>query len=379
MKKTPAIFLIVAAICACLGFALAAGGTVEDPLISRSYLEGNYQAGLLAEADTRAASDMEAILQSGLGGLDDQKAELNQRIRLLTEGYEYHSVFSDVRLKRDDTVSGVTGTGVLVLAGSASVSFPSGTVVDVSAGEAVSAGSALQTDHRYLVAEDTEAIFTVTSDTAVLSTDGYFFLEQSTATDYNALADALKAMNLFRGSDTPYGSGYALEEKPTRIQGLVMFLRLIGEEDDALAFAGKNPFVDTDPWCDRYLAYAYAMGYTNGVDLPRGLFDPQATITATQYATFVLRALGYSDSAGEFSWDAALDKADSIGLITAGERTMLNEETFYRAQLVYLSYYSLSGQLKNSGTTGLDRLIAKGFISSETAQAAMSAVIVNRL
>jgi hypothetical protein len=58
---------------------------------------------------------------------------------------------------------------------------------------------------------------------------------------------------------------------------------------------------------------------------------------------------------------------------------MLNEETFYRAQLVYLSYYSLSGQLKNSGTTVLDRLIAKGFISSETAQAAMSAVIVNRL
>ncbi len=228
-------------------------------------------------------------------------------------------------------------------------------MIDVSTGDAVSSGGALQTDHRYLVAEDTEAVFTVTSDTAVVSTDGYYFLGKSAATDYNALADALKAMNLFRGSDTPYGSGYALEEKPTRIQGLVMFLRLIGEEDAALAYTGNNPFVDTDPWCDRYLAYAYAMGYTNGVDLPRGLFDPQTTITATQYATFVLRALGYSDSAGEFSWDAALDKALSINLITAGEKTMLNAaRRFTGRSWSIFSYYSLSGgHLKGQRTTVL--------------------------
>jgi predicted RecA/RadA family phage recombinase len=232
---------------------------------------------------------MDAVLKSGLGELDAWKGELNKRIDLLAQGYEYHSVFSDFRLKRNDTVRGITGTGVVLLAGSASVSYPSGSVIDVSAGETVSSGSGIAAGHRYMVAEDTEAVFTITSDTAVISTDGYYCLGKSAATDYNALAGALKEMNLFRGSDTPYGFGYALEEKPTRIQGLVMFLRLIGEEEAALAFSGKNPFKDTDPWCDRYLAYAYAMGYTKGVDLTRGIFDPQTPISATQYMTFLLR------------------------------------------------------------------------------------------
>jgi hypothetical protein len=117
MKKTPAILLIIAAVSACLVFALAAGGTAGDPLISKSYLEGEYQTGLLTDAESRAASDMDAVLQAALGDLDTQKTELDKRIRLLAEGYEYHSTFSDVRLKQNDLVSGVTGTGVLLLAG----------------------------------------------------------------------------------------------------------------------------------------------------------------------------------------------------------------------------------------------------------------------
>jgi hypothetical protein len=58
---------------------------------------------------------------------------------------------------------------------------------------------------------------------------------------------------------------------------------------------------------------------------------------------------------------------------------MLIERPFYRAQMVYLSYYSLTAKLKGGETTVLSRLVDKGFISSQTAQAAMSSVSVNRL
>ena len=71
--------------------------------------------------------------------------------------------------------------------------------------------------------------------------------------DYNALADALKQMGLFQGTGTAYGSGYDLEQAPTRIVGLVMFLRLIGEEGAALSSTAANPFADTPAWCDRYV------------------------------------------------------------------------------------------------------------------------------
>lgn len=55
-------------------------------------------------------------------------------------------------------------------------------------------------------------------------------------------------MGLFQGSGTAYGSGYDLERVPTRIEGLVLFLRLIGEEKAALAYGGENPFTDVPAW-----------------------------------------------------------------------------------------------------------------------------------
>src|SRR5699024_2757273 len=105
---------------------------------------------------------------------------------------------------------GATGTGVLLLAGSAQVTFSSGAVVDVTTGSTVPSGSALSLNHRYLVAEDTAASFTVTSKTAVVDYQGPYDFLYSAATDYNAIAAALKTMHLFQGSFTGYGEGYDL-------------------------------------------------------------------------------------------------------------------------------------------------------------------------
>ena len=51
-------------------------------------------------------------------------------------------------------------------------------------------------------------------------------------------------MHLFQGSLTGYGQGYDLEAAPTRLQALIMFIRVLGEEDAALAWSGTTPFTD---------------------------------------------------------------------------------------------------------------------------------------
>lgn len=370
------VVLGIVVVLAAVGVAVAAGGTAGNPLISQSYLEGTYRPRLMAQVQEQINTSTGAVYDRVLA-----QAQTGQTTGQTPAG-SYNDGFHDDRYKKDDRVTGVTGTGFLLLAGQAVFSYSGGTVVDVSTGAEVASGTALLPDHRYLTAEDTRAAVIITSDTAVLSLDGYYDVTPSNATDYNALADALKALGIFRGSDTPYGSGYALEEQPTRIQGLVMFLRLIGEEDEALASTVPNPFRDTDPWCDRYVAYAYAMGYTKGTDDTRGIFSPSEPITATQYLTFLLRALGYRDdgtATADFTWDLAIPAAVHFGVLTEGEQAMLESNTFYRAQMVYVSWFGLQARCKDSGKTALQRLIDSGAVSAAEAERQMKTVTVARL
>lgn len=286
--------------------------------------------------------------------------------------------WTDFRFKKDDVITLGTGASFLLLAGEADVSS-SGTVVDATDGQETPDGTALLPQHHYLAAEKTVAAITVTSDTAVLSLEGSYALSPSKSTDYNMLADALKTMGLFKGSDTGYGSGYDLEKVPTRIQGLIMFLRLIGEEQAALSSTAPCPFSDVPAWCQRYVAYAYEKGYTKGVSQTE--FGPSLELRATEYLTFVLRALGYSDSGenADFAWDAALSKALQLGVLTAREHKQLTEQPFLRAQVVYVSYYALDARLKTTGKSLYATLVASGALDAAVAGPARAAVTTVRL
>ena len=53
-------------------------------------------------------------------------------------------------------------------------------------------------------------------------------------------ADKLASLHLFQGTE----QGYQLNASPSRIQGLVMLIRLLGMEDEALACTEDVPFTD---------------------------------------------------------------------------------------------------------------------------------------
>lgn len=336
--------------------ALAAGGDLSDPLASLSYLTGIFTDTVNKRVDEKLNASDQALLSGNLEAVSGSST----------------ATWTETRLKEGDVLTGSTGTSVLVLAGGARVTF-SGAVVDVTTGTAVTSGSALAVNHRYLVAENTTADFTVTSKTAVVDYQGPYAFRYSNATDYNAIAAALKTLNLFKGSFTGYGEGYDLEVAPTRLQALIMFIRVLGEEDAALAYTGPMPFTDVaaGSQSEKYVGYAYSKGYTNGYSATT--FRPSQTVTAGQYMEFMLRALGYS-SAANTDLSGTLDNAYANGVITSGELTALQSGTFLRADLVYVSYYALDATMTGTGITLRDTLMNKGTFTSAQVSAAAALV-----
>lgn len=320
----------------------AAAGSAADPLASLSYLTGVFTDKVDAAVNDRLDRS-EALLRENAGNIAASAV----------------ASWTEVRLKQDDILQASAGDGVLLLAGSGTVTYPAGAVVDVTAGEVVPSGGSLAVRHRYLAAEDTSASFTVTSKTAVVDWQGTCAFYYSTSTDYNAMAAALKAMHLFQGSYTGYGQGFDLEVSPTRLQALIMFIRVLGEESEALAWSGTCPFTDVQAGTNgaKYVGYAYEKGYTNGWSATE--FRPSAPVNARQYTEFVLRALGYSSAANTDLSDT-LERAQRAGVLTEGEAAMLQRDPFLRAELVYISYYALEAQVSGTGRTLGEQLMDKG-------------------
>ena len=380
MKKRVIAVVAASAVTLCTAVTIAVGGTAGDPMLSKSYIDGAYTVQTISKAEEKITLRHDTLYQSAEETLKAKNDDYLTRGGLVTGDGTYQAAFSDLRVKEGDTVRIETGSGFLLLAGDVELSCTGNKTIDLSNGWEKGNG-ALTAGRRYLVVEDTVAVLTVTSPTAVLSLEGYYTLTESSATDYNALADGLEALGLFKGSDTGYGFGYDLEAKPTRIQALIMFLRLIGEEQAALSTTAACPFTDVPAWCQPYVAYAYEQGLTKGVDDAAMLFGTADYVTAGQYVTFILRALGYQDSGDtpDFTWDTALQRGMDLGILTAGEYKMLMEEPFLRAQVAYLSYFALEHTYKDRAETLQTQLTTSGVLDAADVAAVRGGIDVSRL
>ena len=355
MKKVSVLALFFA-LTVLAGVVFAAGGDSSDPLISLSYLQGTFRDKVdrsvdnkLDTSDKAAYAQAESALRAAISA-----AEANV-------GGNVADTFTERRLKQGDILSGATGLQVIVLAGNVTAQFSSGAVVDVTAGSEIQSGAALTANHRYLVAEDTSAQFTVVGKTAVMSYCGPFALTLSSTADYPAMASSLKTLGLFRGSDTAYGEGFDLEKAPTRMEALIMLIRLLGEEKEALSCTASFPFTDIPDWAEPYAAYGYSKGYTNGVSPTE--FGTWMSASAEMYTEFLLRALRYSSTA-QTDISTAPERAQAAGVLTAGEVSALRAQTFLRADVVYLSYYALETNV-SGGTALSDTLVARGVFTAD--------------
>lgn len=180
--------------------------------------------------------------------------------------------------------------------------------------------------------------------------------------DSTARADQLSELGLFQGTD----SGYQLDAVPTRIQGVVMLLRLLGLEEEALATTEPSPFTDVT-WGDNYVSYAYQNGLTQGTSA--STFSPNTTLDARSYVTFLLRALGYSDAEGDFTWADALTFAAGQSMMDTASAAALADASIDRGDMVDLSYAALTCGVKSGGTLA-EQLVEQGVFTAEAAAAA---------
>lgn len=166
-----------------------------------------------------------------------------------------------------------------------------------------------------------------------------------------AAADALNELGLFKGvGDNEDGTpNYNLDGQLPREQAVTLLVRLLGKEGDALAGTWTTPFTDVADWAAPYVGYAFENGLTNGVS--ETLFGSAELVSASQYLTFVLRALGY-ESGVDFEWDSAWTLTDELE-ITAGE---YNAETndFLRADAAIVSNAALAVTVKEGEKTLLE-------------------------
>lgn len=371
MKQRTFIMSLVLLSVLFLGTVRSAGGSADDPLISLKYLIGEFQTSVEKSVDQKLdVSDQQLLSDAG--------AEWNRLLAAAQAnvGSEHTATFREAMCKQGDILSGPTGLQAIVLSGSVSVQFASGCVIDVTDGTELSSGAAVPAAHRLLVAEDTTALFTVTSKTAVIDYCGDYHFALSSAPDYNAMALALKQLTLFRGTSTGIAYGFELSRAPSRIEALVMLVRLLGEEDAALATTSPCPFTDIDPWAAPYAAYAFEKGYSNGIG--GGLFGSTMSASAQMYTEFLLRALGYSSFAQSDISDAP-DRAYASGIITDSERKALQSGEFLRADVAYLSYYALSAPLSGSSISLSDKLMRTGVYTDSDYRSAAALVTTQRL
>ena len=170
------------------------------------------------------------------------------------------------------------------------------------------------------------------------------------------LASDLKALNLFQGVSE---YDFALDREPTRVEALVMLIRVLGQEDEALGSSWRHPFQDVPAWADRYVGYGYQKSLTNGISQTK--FGSSGTASAAMYVTFVLRSLGYSDvNNADFTWSDPFSLARSVGILPS----FVNTAAFWRADVVTVSYAALPVQLKGSYQTLADRLIRQGVFTA---------------
>ncbi|MBQ2840520.1 MAG: hypothetical protein IJE70_04150 [Oscillospiraceae bacterium] len=174
---------------------------------------------------------------------------------------------------------------------------------------------------------------------------------------HESIASDLKALNLFKGvSETDFD----LDRAPTRLEALIMLIRVLGKEKEALSGNWSHPFKDVPQWADKYVGYAYTNKLTNGVSATE--FGSR-NANCAMYLTFVLRALGYSDANGkDFTWDNPYDKATYCGILPPG----VDIKNFLRADVALVSHAALECSVNGEYLVTLsEKLIREGVFTAE--------------
>lgn len=171
-------------------------------------------------------------------------------------------------------------------------------------------------------------------------------------------AEILNEAGLIAGTE----NGIAESRLATRAEIAAVTVRLLGGEQEAFEQRYSHPFLDVADWADAYIGYLYHYKITYGTSASR--FSPNAPADENQFASFVLRALGYLDYSDGFTADNSTQKSVEVGILLQEEAADLSgRDTFTRGDMMNIMYNSLFCKMKGSGTALLEKLYRDGAVS----------------
>ncbi|MEF3306822.1 plastocyanin/azurin family copper-binding protein [Paenibacillus sp. GYB003] len=176
-------------------------------------------------------------------------------------------------------------------------------------------------------------------------------------------AEVAAELGVLQGDGSGVTAGY-LAKTTTRIQAAVLFLRLKGLEQTALAYKGADNFADAGLVGDgnkailSYLKANPALGWTGTGE---GNFDPLSGVTDQQYYKVLLEALGYKQDA-DFTYEDALAFAKSKGLSLVAQTGALRN-----GHIATATVEALKAKLKGGGKTLAESLVEAKAIPADKA------------
>jgi hypothetical protein len=178
-------------------------------------------------------------------------------------------------------------------------------------------------------------------------------------------AEKVELLGILQGEGDGVTDEY-LAKATTRIQGTILLLRLLGKEDEALAYAGQDNFTDVvgNEWYASVTAYVKANPSIGFVGYPDGSFQPRKVMTGAELYKVLLTALGYIQDV-DYTWAQVAQKAAELGLASIDDPSA----PITNNDMAVAILEALQAETK-SGVAFIDSLIADGIISAADAAAA---------
>ncbi len=188
---------------------------------------------------------------------------------------------------------------------------------------------------------------------------------------YETQAKNLYDLGLYKGTD-PESYVPNLEGRLDRQTGVVMLLRLFGQEEDSLALTeeqanakltGFSDVASIEVWAKKQVAYAVDKGYVKGY--PDGTFQPANDLNGKAFSSLILQQLGYD---GDFDYSTAAFYLNQVGGLTDAEAATFNSDAgIIRDAMVGIAYGAMRANYKASEQTVAEKLVELGKIDEKLA------------
>ena len=346
MKRFIAIMLIIAVI-ACGGYALAAGGGAGDPLVSLSYLVDTVKSIIVGNAEEKVEEQLGTVY-------GDYTERLEASSYFYSSDMSHTTQFTDIVIPESGYLELGHFACFMPTEGKFVMRVTEGDVIDISTGESVEDGTLMTLNHKYFAAENADARVVAYSPDAVGFIDGYYRLgEPMGFVDNDMFYDMfghwgeeyvyeLYNIGVVDGVDS---HRFSPNTKVTRGMLVTILGRVYGIAPDYYTDTGFAD-VDINEWYGPYVAWAHSVGIVDGVD--ENNFKPKNDITREQMALIFMRfanhtgvvipevdAQSFADEDKISSWalDAVL-YAQRTGLINGKDGNLFDPQgTATRAEM----------------------------------------------